>query len=77
MRTETRLDPTALYLGDNGRLFCGAARCAGMTASASGHDLSGQSVERVGPQEVAFLEDETGLPVQCEGCGLRASRVAA
>ena len=46
-RKETALDPDAIYLGDNGRAFCGAPRCAGMTAQATGRDLSGQRVHRL------------------------------
>ena len=77
MTIKPALSATALYLGDNGRLFCGAIHCAGAQAYGSGCDLSGQPVQRIGPKEVAFLEDETGTAAACEGCGLRGSRLVA
>lgn len=52
-----------LYLGDNGRCFCGRIRCAGMTPFYTGRDLSGQRVEVVPPA----LAREHGL--RCEMCG--------
>jgi len=63
-KPASALVATALYLGDNGRAFCGG--CAGATARASGCDLSGQPVLRV---TAADFRAE-GLPVpSCETCG--------
>lgn len=59
-----------LWIGDNGRLTCGALRCAGMTAHASGmkRDLSGQRMRRVRAADVAEFE-AAGFKAKCEGCG--------
>lgn len=62
-----KLDPVALYLGDNGRCFCDKLRCAGMTAHFTGRDLSGQRVMRVD----AATAKAHGL--RCEGCKAGAS----
>lgn len=61
------LKPDALYLGDNGRCFCGKLHCAGMTAYFTGRDLSGQRVERITP---AILRVEGLARIRCETCGL-------
>lgn len=45
---EPVLDGEAIYLGDNGRCFCGEH--AGMTARYTGRDLSGQRVLRLEPR---------------------------
>ena len=70
-RTATRtpaLDEQELYLGDNGRCFCGALRCAGMTAHFSGRDLSGQKVLHLtGEMVVANGFDADSFA--CESCG--------
>lgn len=47
-----KLKETELYLGDNGRVFCGRLRCAGSTAFASGRDLSGQKVMMIRADDV-------------------------
>lgn len=66
--------PDALYLGDNGRCYCGEH--LGACASASGHDLSGQAIMEVTP-------DMLDLPgadlIVCEQprCGKRPSRLWA
>lgn len=52
-----------LYLGDNGRAFCGAPRCAGVTASITGRDLSGQRVAEVSEK------DARRYGLRCETCG--------
>jgi len=57
------LKADTLYLGDNGRAFCGSQRCAGMTANYSGRDLSGQTVEALTAQ------DAIDNGIRCEGCG--------
>lgn len=65
METKTpkpRLVEVALYLGDNGRCFCGKPQCAGATAYFTARDLSGQKVVRV-PEALAL---EVGL--RCETC---------
>ena len=55
----------ALYLGDNGRAFCGLLTCAGSTAYWSGRDLSGQPVEVLTPQEAHEYR------ITCEKCGMQ------
>lgn len=59
-----------LYLGDNGRCFCGEMRCAGMTAFYSGRDLSGQTLYRLRPEDdkAPGLESDG---FKCESCGKR------
>jgi hypothetical protein len=64
------LDPDAIYLGDNGRAFCGSPRCAGSTAFHTGRDISGQYVLRVTPELAAA---ERFWP-ECEGCGKGVTR---
>lgn len=63
------LDPDTLYWGDNGRVTCGALRCAGSTAHATGHDLSGQRMEKVKQGEVVDWVRALGRPPRCETCG--------
>ena len=68
------LNPDRLYIGDNGRLFCGKPQCAGATASATGHDLSGQKVDVLSAASIRAMQQdldsyERGLKVACEGCG--------
>jgi len=63
------LNPEHLYFGDNGRVFCGALRCAGATAFYSGRDLSGQkALDVCAPRRLAFLGDRA-KSLRCEGCG--------
>jgi hypothetical protein len=57
------LDARKLYLGDNGRCFCGKLACAGMTAYFTGRDISGQRVHKLTP--LAIRESV----FKCEGCG--------
>lgn len=64
-----------IYLGDNGRAYCGDH--LGATASATMRDLSGQQIEAVSPDDVAYCEAQ-GWPVPtCEepGCGRSARRI--
>lgn len=71
-RTERRpaLRADALYLGDNGRCFCGALECAGQTAYFTGRDLSGQRVEEIRRPSVSTLVRNTDFDAfACEGCG--------
>ncbi len=70
---KPRLDEQGLYLGDNGRCFCGKQRCAGMTAFYSGRDLSGQRLYRLKPEDDAegrkMSAEFQGFT--CESCGTR------
>jgi hypothetical protein len=62
------LKPASLYIGDNGRLFCGKAPCAGMSALYTARDISGQPVERITRKMIL----ESGYDVDsftCESCG--------
>jgi hypothetical protein len=61
------LQPASLYIGDNGRLFCGKAPCAGMSALYTARDISGQAVERITRKMIL----ESGYDVDsfaCESC---------
>jgi hypothetical protein len=77
--TATRpvLDPAALYMGDNGRLFCGAVRCAGASAAFTGRCLSGQPAHIMTAQDVTHLAEDLGAPVRCEMCGMTPAVEAA
>lgn len=68
---KPKLTESSLYLGDNGRAFCGRAHCAGSSAYYTGRDLSGQRVMRVTPD--MLTGEFAGLALACEGCGLAAS----
>jgi hypothetical protein len=63
------LSPDRLYLGDNGRCFCGNERCAGVTASYTGRDLSGQEVYPLTAQDLAAMARDIGHAIRCETCG--------
>ena len=70
MMTPTRkpkLSPTDLYLGDNGRCFCGEH--AGASAKYTGRDISGQRVHKVSDADRAEAIAE-GFTLACEtpGC---------
>ena len=58
------LKADTLYLGDNGRAFCGTLRCAGNSAYHTGRDISGQRVMPLKDSE-AFAHE-----IRCEGCGM-------
>jgi hypothetical protein len=60
------IQDTMIYLTDNGRALCGAH--LGVTARATGRDISGQEILPVTPEMVA----EFGA-VRCEHCGRPAS----
>lgn len=60
------LDDTALYLGDNGRIYCGG--CSGVTAAFTGCDLSGNPVLKVTQAEIDEAK-RIGLALRCESCG--------
>ena len=57
----------ALYLGDNGRCFCGRLHCAGMTAHFTGHGLSGHPVHRVTEADLREAR-RMGVVLRCETC---------
>ena len=73
MPTTTRtpaLRADALYLGDNGRCFCGELACAGMTAFYTGRDISGQPVDEIRRPSVSTQVRNTDFDAfACEGCG--------
>ena len=64
-----------LYLGDNGRIFCGELRCAGMSSHYTRHDISGQEVLMVTPDILGSFENVGARIPTCEGCGKEASRI--
>lgn len=72
MNARKVLKPETLYLGDNGRCYCGEH--SGMTALYTGRDISGQPVEEVTP-ELAREAQAMGLTLKCEQprCGRTAS----
>lgn len=63
------LDTKALYIGDNGEIFCGDH--AGMNAKTTGLDISGQPVQRVGDSEKSQFAS-LGITPRCECCGVEA-----
>lgn len=67
------LDPTVLYMGDNGRLHCGRASCAGATAYATGIGLDGEPCVPVGRREIRVWSALYPEPIACEVCGLTAT----
>lgn len=68
-RQRSTLDPATLYEGDNGRITCGALRCAGSSAHFTGRTIAGQRVRCVGVATArAFRAELGGLP-RCENCG--------
>ena len=66
------LNTTTLYLGDNGRCFCGDLHCAGSSAHFTGRDLSGQRVMVVTPAD-AIEAATMGATLRCESCGKAAA----
>jgi len=56
-----------LYLGDDGRCFCGRLHHAGMTAHFIGRDLSGRPVHRVTEADQRGAR-RMGVTLSCEGC---------
>ena len=64
---EPALREDTLYLGDNGRCFCGRLHCAGMTAHFTGRDLSGHPVHRVTEDDQREAR-RLGVELACEGC---------
>ena len=69
MKSKPKLDPARLYIGDNGRIFCGALQCAGMSAHFTGRTIAGQRVRPItDAYAVSWPTAELG-PVKCESCG--------
>lgn len=66
-----KLIPTALYLGDNGRCFCG--NHAGAVAQATGRDLSGHRIHRVTDADQAYMRSEFGSALECESCRVKVA----
>jgi len=67
---STALDEGTIYIGDNGRMFCGRLECAGASAHFTGRDISGQFVLRLTDadrQELAKYQ----LAAACEVCGAK------
>lgn len=65
------LKDDALYLGDNGRCFCG--KHAGASARYTGRDLSGQKVLRITKAFCDGYVNEKDVP-KCETCSAQAGR---
>jgi hypothetical protein len=67
------LKADGLYLGDNGRCFCGELRCAGSSAHFDGRGISGQPVLEVTTQ-IAAEALAMGARLRCESCGKEATQ---
>lgn len=78
MPTTTRrpaLRPDALYLGDNGRCFCGELDCAGQSSYYTGRDISGQRVLELRKCLTSTMIANGELDgFACEGCGKTVAR---
>jgi len=62
-----------LYIGDNGRIFCGRPLHAGATALYTGRDLSGQKLTKITKKvrdEFALLH----MIPECEECKYEQQR---
>lgn len=68
MERHPKIRPEVVYLGDNGRAYCGDH--LGAMATATMRDLSGQSIEAVTP-DMAKEAESMGVTLTCEqpGCG--------
>jgi hypothetical protein len=71
MEAVLKLD--SLYLGDNGRCFCGRLDHAGMSAHFTGRDLSGQRVHDVTEADQREAR-RMGVVLACETCSALARR---
>lgn len=58
-----RIDDDTLYLGDNGRIYCGEH--LGSSAKHSGRDISGKTIQPVTPEDAKYAAD-MGIPMECE-----------
>lgn len=63
-----KIHDDAIYLGDNGRAYCGAH--LGMTARSTGRDLSGQPIYQITPEDVQHGGADI---LACEDCGKKPS----
>jgi hypothetical protein len=63
----------AIYLGDNGRCFCGRLDHAGMTAHFTGRDLSGHCVHEVSEADQREAR-RMAVVLACETCSALARR---
>jgi len=70
-----RIRPETIYLTDNGRAVCGDH--LGMTAKATGRDISGQPILPMTPDDVRESVNEYGWHPSCEDCGRKASLLHA
>jgi len=61
----------ALYYADNGRVIC--ARCAGMSATFTGRDISGQRIKRVDLRCAQVMAEYMGTARCEEGCTVLAT----
>lgn len=68
-----KLKADTLYIGDNGRCFCGELKCAGSTAHFTGRDLSGHKLLALTPD--LLLSDPSALAFKCESCGKASQMV--
>lgn len=68
-RQRSTLDPATLYEGDNGRVTCGALRCAGSSAHFTGRTIAGQRVRCVSLETAYAFRAELGYSPRCESCG--------
>lgn len=64
----------ALYFADNGAIIC--ARCAGISALYTGHDISGQKVARLTVEDAQEWQRQIKRPVSCESGCLSLSMIA-
>ena len=62
-----RISESTIYFTDNGAALCGEH--LGVTAKATGRDLSGQPIEPVTPELAAECESSYGYVPKCEQCG--------
>ncbi|WP_070988462.1 hypothetical protein [Halofilum ochraceum] len=67
---EPLLRDNLLYLGDNGRVFCGA--CAPESTRYTCIDRGGEEVVEIIPEEARHVEHEEGITTACEICGRKA-----
>lgn len=61
------LEDDALYITDNGACYCG--KHTGAAARYTGHDISGQKVDRVTEADQSYYEQiADGRRMACETC---------
>ncbi len=68
---KPKLNEAALYSGDNGRIFCGALKCAGTSNHFTGRGIGGQRAMKI---DAGYLAEAAKLnfAVECEDCGRKA-----